>query len=247
MSSAMIRGLALVEAVGQQPGTVSDLARRLELDKAIVSRLLAAAEANAWLVRRDGIVVLGPRAASLGRSSEARDFQLLAHELAHALAGVTGLDAMVSQFAAGRGHPLSAAPGLAPIVADSDPEPFPLFATAIGLTFAAQLDDADLDRLLAEPLTSYTERTVLDPVKVRDRIDEIRRGGLARDDGEYAAGVRCLASPWEHPLAAVPTSISVLGPVDRFEQVEGAARRALQAAARPGASLSSIVAAAASR
>jgi DNA-binding IclR family transcriptional regulator len=241
----MIRGLALVEAVGQRSGTVSELSRRLNLDKAIVSRLVTVAESEGWLVRQGTQIVLGPRGAALGRFSEARDLEAVAHELAHALAGVTGLDAMVLQFAADRAHPLALAPGLAPIVADLDPDPFPLFTTAIGLSLAVQLDDDELDQRLAQPLQSYTERSASDPAAIRARLAKIRSGAVAREDGEYAPGVGCLALPWPHPLAAIPTSISLVGPAQQVDAVEVIARRALIAAVRPGASRATVVAAAA--
>ena len=238
MSSAMIRGLALVEAVGQNPGTVSDLARRVDLDKAIVSRLVASAEAEGWLVRRDGIIVLGPRAAALGQSSGARDLERLAHELAHALAGVTGLDAMVHQYTADRAHLLAIVPGVQPISVEAEPDLFPLFTTAVGLTFAAQFDDEDLERRLSADGT-------VDTAIARARVAEIRGGAFAREDGEYKPGVGCFALPWMHPHADVPSAISLIGPSDEVRRVADIARRALAAAVQVGASRGSVVAAAA--
>jgi len=230
--------------VGQAPGSISELARRLELDKAVVSRLVGDAEAGGWLVRRDAIVGLGPRAAALGRSSQAREFERLAAELAHAIAGVTGLDAMVVQFAGERGHTLAYAPGLTSVVSEMQVDPFPLFATAAGLTMAAALDDADLERRLAAPLTRYTDRTVVDPAALRERIDAARQGILLREDGEYAAGVGCFAAAWSHPLAIAPTSLAVLGPASLIAADEELIRRAIEAAVQPNATRATVVAAA---
>lgn len=240
----MIRGLSLVEAVGAEPSTISDLARRLDLDKSIVSRLVAAAEADGWLVRRDGVIELGPRSAALGRSSDARDVERIAAELAHALSGVTGLDAMVFQYAGDRGHLLAFAAGIHTVVTQTEADPFPLFATATGLTLAASLDPAEVDRRLEEPLPRYTNRTIVDPGILRRRIDAIRAGGLAREDGEFGVGVGCLAAVWRHPLAAAPTSISVLGPAAVVDADEPLVRRVLTAAVQPNATRSSVVAAA---
>lgn len=245
MTRALLRGLALVEAVGRRAGTVSELARRLDLDKAVVSRLVADAEAGGWLVRRDGVVELGPRSAALGRSSDARELERIAAELAHALAGVTALDITVTQFAGDRGHLLAAAAGINSVLAETDVDPFPLFATAAGLTLAAGLDDADLDERLRQPLARYTERTVTDPAEIRRRISAIRAGGLAREEGEFGVGVGCIAARWPHPLAAAPTSIAVLGAADQVAREEALVLRVLRAAVLPNATRSTIVAAAA--
>lgn len=245
MSSAMIRGLALVEAVGAEPGSVSDLARRLELDKAVVSRLVTAAEADGWLVRRGALVDLGPRAAALGRSSEARELERLSVELAHALAGATGLDAIVVQFAGDRGHPLAFAPGIDPVITTTSADPFPLFATATGLTLAAGMDPEEVERRLEQPLPRYTARTVADPAEIRRRIAAVRDTGRAREDGEFADGVGCVAVAWPHPLAVAPTSISIVGAAARIDADEPLVRRVLDAAVTPNAGRATIVAAAA--
>lgn len=245
MSRAMSRGLALVEAVGLEPGTVSDLARRVGLDKAVVSRLVASAEEDGWLVRRDGLVVLGPRSAALGRTSEARGFERLADDLAHALAGVTGLDAMVFQFAGDRGHLLAFSRGPGSLVTETEYDPFPLFTTAIGISLAAQLDDAELARRLRAPLPAHTEHTQTDPAVIRSRIVAIRGGAMAREDREFDPGAGCVATPWAHPSAVAPTAIAIIGAADRVDADEPLIRRALAAAARPGATRATVVAAAA--
>jgi DNA-binding IclR family transcriptional regulator len=241
----MSRGLALVEAVGRQPATVSELARRLDLDKAVVSRLISDAESEGWLVRRDGIVDLGPRSAALGRLSEARGFERLASELTHALAGVTGLDAMVLQFAGGRGHVLAFAPGTDSLVDAAEADPFPLFTTAAGLTLAAQLDDAEIDERLRAPLIARTVRTDVDATSIRARLKAIQGGALAREDREYDAGAGCIAAPWHHAHATAPTSISVIGPADRVDDAEVLIRRVVAAAISTGATRATVVAAAA--
>ncbi|MEO7720430.1 MAG: IclR family transcriptional regulator C-terminal domain-containing protein [Pseudolysinimonas sp.] len=246
MSRALLRGLALVEAVGHEPGTVSELARRLGIDKAVISRLVASAEADGWLVRQNGLVGLGPRAAALGGASQARSFERHAAELAHVISGCTGLDAMVYQYAGERGHLLAMATGLRPVsIDDTEAYPFPLFGTAIGLSLAAQLTDAALASLMPETLPAYTSSTPTDRAEVARRIAVIRDGGAARESGEFAEGVACFALPWRHSAAHVPTSLSCLGPTDEVLANEELILRVLRAAASPGATRASVIAAAA--
>ncbi|MEO6117329.1 MAG: IclR family transcriptional regulator C-terminal domain-containing protein [Pseudolysinimonas sp.] len=245
MSQALLRGLALMEAVGQQPGAISELARRLGLDKAIISRLVTSAEADGWLVRTGGVVSLGPRAAALGAASPARSFERHAAEIAHAVAGCTGLDAMVYQFAGDRAHLLAMSTGLRPVdIGDTDVYPFPLFGTAIGLSLAAQLTDPEIAALLPEVLPAYTPRTATDHDEVARRIEAIRRGEAAREAGEFAEAVGCFALPWLHNSTHVPTAISCLGPLDEVVADEDLIVRVLRAAASPGATRATIVVAA---
>jgi DNA-binding IclR family transcriptional regulator len=243
VSQSLLRGLALVEAVGVEPVTVSELSRRLELDKAVVSRMVHSAEAEGWLVRRAGLISLGPRTASLGQQSGARRFEQLAGDIAHALAGVTGLDVMVHQYAAGRAYLLVHSPGRRPMGGlDIEPQPFPLYATAGGLCLAAQLEDSELH--IPDTLPAYTPATPTSVSEVRARIQKIRAGEVAREDGEFRAGMGCLSLPWRHELAVAPTAISCVGLAVDVDAVAAITRRALAAAIEPGANPSSVVAAA---
>src|ERR1700753_3256473 len=92
MSKTLMRGLALLETIDQHgPLTVMELVRDTRIDKSIVSRTLTALEREGWVVRNEGKVELGPRAALLGHSSQAAMAVRRAEPLVHAVAGVTGL------------------------------------------------------------------------------------------------------------------------------------------------------------
>ena len=59
MSASLLRGLRILEMLAQEPVGVSELARRLEVDKAGVSRVLASLHREGWvavraMVPRDG-------------------------------------------------------------------------------------------------------------------------------------------------------------------------------------------------
>ncbi len=72
----------------------------------------------------------------------------------------------------------------------------PAHATAIGKMLLSAVPAPELDRLLASlPLPAITPKTIVDPEKLRAAIREAGENGIAFDDGEFDADVRCLAAP----------------------------------------------------
>ena len=99
MAEAVLRGLAAMEAVGAGDRTVSDVARRLLVDKSTASRLLASLVREGWLHRQGDEFDLGPRSAVLGVGGPEQRFVGHARAVAHAVAGVTGRHVTVMQHA----------------------------------------------------------------------------------------------------------------------------------------------------
>lgn len=246
ISQPFLRGLSIVEAVGSHPATVSELARTLGLDKAVVSRLVTSAESDGWLVKRNGIVVLGPRVAALGRESAERSFERIAAELCHTVAGVTGLDAAANQFGGDRGHVLAHSPGRRQLMlGDVEFGPESLILSAVGLSVASQLEPDELESIRARLAKSHSEDPRFGREFVTSRLNAIRGGAPARERGDFVEGVGCIALPWRHPLAVAPTALSVIGPIEAVEVIEVLIEGVLAAAVLPGATPSSIIAAAA--
>lgn len=72
----------------------------------------------------------------------------------------------------------------------------PAVATSMGRTLLAHLPDGELDALLQRtPLKGYTQRTIIDPVKLRQHLAEVRAQGFALVDQELEDGLRSLAVP----------------------------------------------------
>lgn len=50
------------------------------------------------------------------------------------------------------------------------------------------------DSVLSQPLARHTDRTVIDPGKLREELERIRVDGYALEDAEYQLGVRAVAA-----------------------------------------------------
>jgi IclR family pca regulon transcriptional regulator len=74
---------------------------------------------------------------------------------------------------------------------------FPAYATSMGRVLLAALSPADLDRYLAQaaPFEPLTARTVTDPGRLREILDEVAAQGYAIVDQELEEGLRAVAVP----------------------------------------------------
>jgi DNA-binding IclR family transcriptional regulator len=149
VSSTLLRGLRLLETVDfYGPLSISALARRLGVDKATTSRMVAACEPDGWLVREADGVRIGPRAAMLGQDAAAGQALRLAEPLVHAVCGVTGLLTQAVALVGQSGVVLaSASPGGGRFPYGLTTR-FPIWLSAAGKVIASQLTPAKRDSLL---------------------------------------------------------------------------------------------------
>jgi DNA-binding IclR family transcriptional regulator len=270
MSKTLLRGLALLEMIDLQgPVGVMELVRETGIDKSIVSRTITAMESEGWIVRSESRIVLGPRAALLGNSSQGAQALRRAEPLVHAVAGVTGLLTQAYGLVGHRAVVLAAAGGRGPSTPIGLGSGVPLFATAAGKTIAAQLDRDDLSsRLPPEPypdpapelanLAGYppiARALLMEPdspfqptgviartrAQLETQLESVRRDCLARDDGELHPHMGCRAIPWPQP--GLPAAIACMGSPADIAAGEPAVMAALTAAVGPGARPEDIVAA----
>jgi DNA-binding IclR family transcriptional regulator len=98
----------------------------------------------------------------------------------------------------------------------------PLHVAAAGVAILAHLPTVEQERYLAGPLERYTDRTVVDPAAIRDRLAEVRRSGRVWTVDEFAEGLSTVASPVFATDGSVLGAISVHGPTYRFPGESGA-------------------------
>jgi IclR family acetate operon transcriptional repressor len=92
---------------------------------------------------------------------------------------------------------------------------FPLLAGSSSTCILAFLPSEQQEEVLAGPLDALTPRTIVDPGRLLDRLDEVRRTGVAQSDGERQAGAGSVAAPVFGLDGAVQGAVSVCGPADR--------------------------------
>ncbi len=104
----------------------------------------------------------------------------------------------------------------------------PAFATAIGKVLMAAIPPDQLEQVIADlQLRPYTPKTIVDGAALRREIEEVRRRGVAFDDGEFDAELRCVAVPVHDFAGRVAGAIGISGPIWRLSL------QALQEKARP--------------
>ncbi|MEP6677651.1 MAG: IclR family transcriptional regulator [Betaproteobacteria bacterium] len=90
-------------------------------------------------------------------------------------------------------------------------------ATALGKVLLAALNPAQLDHYLDKnQLARFTPKTIVEPAALRLELDHVRRNGIAFDDGEFDAEVRCVAVPVYDFHGRVAGAIGLSGPTWRL-------------------------------
>jgi IclR family transcriptional regulator, acetate operon repressor len=272
VTSTFMRGLALLEVIDRHgPITVTQLARRTGIDVGTVSRTVTACAADGWVVKTGRGVLLGPRAALLGRAGHGADVITAAEPLVHTIAGITGLTTHAYGLVGASVVLLAFADGRSEQVMLGEAVPGLLNVTAAGRAVAAQLEPADLDALLPpEPFPNQADfiestRDLIDapligrlfdehrpsrpsPVpttrpELDRQLEQIRATGAAYDHGDLHPAVACIAVPWPHPT--LPAALACLGHPARVDATEPMVLRCLAAAVAPAATPHDVIAAAA--
>ena len=95
----------------------------------------------------------------------------------------------------------------------------PAHCTALGKIILASLQPDQLERFLKRVgMKPSTEKSITEvPVLLRE-IDEIRRTGIAFDDGEFNLEVRCVAVPVTDFTGNIVGAIGISGPIWRLSK-----------------------------
>jgi len=93
----------------------------------------------------------------------------------------------------------------------------PGHATALGKVLLAALAPAQLARFMQTcELRAFTAKTIVEAEALLRELDEVRRKGLAFDDGEFDAEARCVAVPVRDFTGRVAGAIGMSGPMWRL-------------------------------
>jgi IclR family transcriptional regulator, pca regulon regulatory protein len=87
---------------------------------------------------------------------------------------------------------------------------FPAFATSMGRVLLAGMDDDEFERYLEEAtFEPLTARTVTDPARLKEIVEEVAKQGYAIVDQELEEGLRAVAAPIRGSGDAVTAAVNV--------------------------------------
>ncbi len=202
---------------------VSVIARELGLSKAVVHRILQSLASRSLVLADTGTreYRLGPGAVALGARAM-RDFDLrqaarpalsrlrdLTTETTTLSARVQDARIYLDQYESPQEIKMTVGLG----------RPYPLHAGASSRAILAFLPEETIERVVGAGLAALTPETIRDPAKLRRRLAATRSSGSAVSRGERQHAAGSVAAPVFGIDGEVVGSISVCGPVDRFDGV----------------------------
>ncbi len=214
------RAFAVLGALEDGPRGVTEVAERVGLPKSTVARMLATLvrEGAVEQLADDARYRLGPRIAALGRAVEpARDLISIAHPHLVELAALVGETAGLSVPDGDVVHYVDQVDADHEVqVRDWTGTRVPMHAVPSGQLFLANLEPSALDAFLSRPLAWFTPQTLDDPVRLRERLERVRRAGHAWVREEFAEGLASVAAGIVDPTGVTVAAVHVHGPSYRF-------------------------------
>jgi DNA-binding IclR family transcriptional regulator len=211
--------LFALAADGQAVG-VSDVARRVGLDKSTVSRTLQTL-AEVGFVAKDaqaGRYRLGMAIVRLAQVAlDGLDLRRTAQPYIDEIGSQTGETSHVAVWSEDSATIIGHVPGTHPIRAPGAVgERMPAHCTSLGKVLLAFQPQAVIDRILAAGLTRYTPATITDPERLNDELREIRSTMVGYNNAEYRVDAVAVAAPvWDHQ-GLIAAAVSASGPAYRL-------------------------------
>lgn len=208
---------------------VSDIARRADLHVATASRLVDELVGHGWLHREpDRRVRIGVRiwelASRASPTSTLREAAMPFMEDLHAVVGqhtqLAILDGREALFVERLSTP-GAVTNLTRIAGR-----LPLHASSSGLVLLANAPVELQESVLEGPLKAYTDNTVVDPIRLRALLADIRRDGVAFCRGFIEDQSAGLAVPLRGRGGGVVAALALIVPNDNDARLPIAALRA---------------------
>ena len=194
------RAVAALKVFGEDEPElgVTELARRLNLHKSTISRLMATLEAGGFVQQdpRTGRYRLGLQLATLaGRALNQYDLRDVARGALHSLARATGETCNLAVRDGDDAVNIDQALSTNPVKhLGWIGRRLPLHCSAAGKPLLAFAARTDIERVLALPLAAYTPRTVTDPEALLRMIGEAKKTGYAICVEEYSSGEISIAA-----------------------------------------------------
>ena len=214
------RAATILRALEDENGGLSlgQIAQRVNLARSTVQRIVAALETEKLVIAAtpNGRVRLGPTIMRLAASVR-NDFIALARPFLERLS--TELQETVDLSTVKKDHlvfidQVIGSQRLRTVSAVG--ETFPLYCTANGKAYLAQLSDAAVEALLGRVYEPRTPKTITRIEPLLAELRTVRRTGVAFDREEHTAGI-CAAGVAMRDMLGNFVAISVPVPAQRFQ------------------------------
>lgn len=217
---SVARAVRIIEQLAKSPSGLSETARRVGLPKSTVARLLGTLESVQAVERtEDGrLYRLGPTVRRLSTAAGGpAQLAAFAHPYLEELTELTGEAAGVSIPDGFAVHYVDQTESSHPVQArDWTGELIPMHVVPSGLAMMAHWPEAQLERFLHRSLVRLTPNSITDPVRIRERLKELREDGFIWAREEFVEGINSVASPVLEKNGHVIAALHVHGPSYRF-------------------------------
>lgn len=198
---------------------ITELARRTELSKATVHRVLAQLRANGAVIKAGDRYRVGRVLGDQVGAAEGGRRELVTETLTPFLAALFERTRQTVHLAYLDGADAVYANKLFSVTGISAPSRIggrvPGYTTAVGKAMMAYDEDA-VELAISRGLVAWTPFSVADPDRLRSELAVVRDTGLAYEVEESALGLTCVAAPvWGRGKVPV-AAMSVSGSVDAF-------------------------------
>lgn len=95
-------------------------------------------------------------------------------------------------------------------------ERMPAYCTSSGFVFLAGMPVAARKAILSKKLQKYTSRTVVDAAKIEEIIQDVHRKGVSFADETYIAGACAISAPIHGPSGDVIAVVTMAAPSQRI-------------------------------
>jgi DNA-binding IclR family transcriptional regulator len=193
---------------------ISDLARRLNLQKSGVHRIVRALASKGFVQQRaNRRYSLGLRVLELGNMYRLRlDLARNAEPILRPLSERMNANAHLARMENSEVLDLLRVEYPTPLRVTRSPMlRRPAHCTALGKVLLAFGPDEQLQRVLRRGLSRMTAKTITHPERLHAELERIRERGYAVDDEEFYPGIRCIAAPVFDEDGKITAAMSVSG------------------------------------
>ncbi|GAA6392798.1 Acetate operon repressor [uncultured Clostridium sp.] len=218
--------VSLLKLLGQAPyvHSVTELGEKIGCTKSGTCKLLAALVKSGLATQTvDRKYTLGPVVYILGKTYEDHiGLSKMVKPYLVRLRDLTGENASFSMLVDGKANLVYREESLQAVrVAGSVGQERPLYAGANGKVLGAfQSDEVIRRRLMEEPITPLTERTIISPDELLKEYAKIRAQGYAISDGELSIETIGISAPIRDESGTVWAAISIGAPRLRVDQTK---------------------------